>query len=340
MSNNSLPSDNPITEGQVRERGLRAIHEGEDGVFSQSWFPVCLSSELDSNQLLGRDFLDGRVIVFRGADGKAHVKSGYCPHVGADLSVGRIVDNNVQCAFHHWEYDPTGRCVKTGIGDPPPLGACLFNFPTLEKYGIVWAFNGIEPLWDLPDMDRDNIVTHVFHTDMYQCDPWVFAANTPDMQHIKVVHGIRFRHDDPHTDVNWTDWGFDYRIVAEHGQGPDIDWKIGIKGTSTYMQQGLVDGWWLGVYAGFSLPRPGCHQAYVCIAVERGDDSPEAIHRQDQLLEFGTNLLRNTAEEDRPILDSIHYNPRNLTRGDRTLGRYLVFLRDYPRAHPSRNLIN
>jgi hypothetical protein len=159
------------------------------------------------------------------------------------------------------------------------------------------------------------------------------------MQHIKVVHGVRFEHEDPHKEVNWTEWGFDYRILAEHGQGPAIDWRVGIKGTSTYMQQGTVDGWWLGVYAGFSLPRPGCHQAYVCIAVEKGDDSPEAVARRSQLLEFGAELLRNTAEEDRPILDSIHYNPRNLTRGDRTLGRYLAFLRDYPRAHPSANLI-
>ena len=29
-----------------------------------------------------------------------------------------------------------------------------------------------------------------------------------------------------------------------------------------------------------------------------------------------------------------------LTRGDRTLARYLQFLRDYPRSHPSAAFIN
>ncbi len=337
-------NDESLATGRVAESadcqpGSAVVMEGENGLFSQSWFPICLSSELGEGQIVGRDFLDGRVIAFRGVDGTPLVKSAYCPHVGADLSVGRIVDNRVQCAFHHWEYDESGRCVKTGIGDPPPPRACLFNFPTVEKYGIVWAFNGSEPLWELPEFEKRNLLLHSFFSDEYQCDPWIFAANTPDMQHIKVVHGVKFRHEDPHRDVAWDRWGFNYQITAEHGQGPDIDWNVGIRGSSTYMQQGTVDGWWLGVYAGFSLPRPGRHRAFVTIAVEQGEDTPEAQNGRQQLLEFGTQLLINTAEEDRPILDSIRYRPRNLTRGDRTLARYLKFLRDYPRAHPARDFM-
>ena len=88
--------------------------EGEGGVFTQSWFPLCLAAEVAPGQVKGVEFLDGKVVVFRGEDGKAHVMSAYCPHVGADLSVGKVIGNNVQCAFHHWEYDGTGQCVKTG----------------------------------------------------------------------------------------------------------------------------------------------------------------------------------------------------------------------------------
>ncbi len=97
------------------------------------------------------DFLDGRVIVFRGSSGTAQVSSAYCPHLGADLSVGDVQGDTVRCAFHHWQYDRNGVCVKTGIGDPPPPGACLFTFPTAEKHGLIWAFNGEEPLFAIPD---------------------------------------------------------------------------------------------------------------------------------------------------------------------------------------------
>lgn len=315
--------------------------DGDNGLFAQSWYPICLSSEVTPGKILGQDFLDGRVVVYRTSDGTARVMSAYCPHVGADLSVGDVVGDTIRCAFHHWQYDATGRCVKTAVGDPPPPTACLFAFPTAEKYGIIWAFNGTEPLYDMPQLEfpEQDLILHPFYTDEYNCDGWIFACNTPDMQHIKVVHGIKFRHDDPHQDVNWHKWGFDYRITAEHGQGPDIDWRIGITGSTIFFQQGTVDGWWLGVYAGFSLPRPGKHRAFVAIAVQKGDGSPETIAKQKELLDFGTKLLKNTAAEDKPVLDTIKYRPRNLTRGDRTLAKYLDILRNYPRAHPSAPFI-
>src|SRR5262245_41163179 len=107
--------------------------EGENGLFSQSWFPLCKSQDVQPGQVIGRNFLDGRVVVLRGADGRARVLSAYCPHLGADLATGSVIGENLRCAFHHWEYDGSGRCVRTGIGDPPPPGARLFEFPVLER---------------------------------------------------------------------------------------------------------------------------------------------------------------------------------------------------------------
>jgi hypothetical protein len=49
-------------------------------------------------------------------------------------------------------------------------------------------------------------------------------------------------------------------------------------------------------------------------------------------LQHGTR----TIYEDKDILNTIHYLPGALTKGDTTLSRYLHFLRHYPRAHPSR----
>jgi len=116
---------------------IQVPFEGEGGLFFQTWYPICLSSDVGAGEVIGRNFLDGRVVVVRGENGRARVQSAYCPHVGADLSVGRVVGNRLQCAFHEWEYDESGSCVKTGVGDPPPRSACIFNFPTLEKYDVI-----------------------------------------------------------------------------------------------------------------------------------------------------------------------------------------------------------
>ena len=78
--------------------------EGADGLFTQSWFPICLASAINVGDVQGFDFLDGRVVVWRGDDGQAHVTSAFCPHMGASLEAGDVVENQLRCAFHHWEY--------------------------------------------------------------------------------------------------------------------------------------------------------------------------------------------------------------------------------------------
>jgi nitrite reductase/ring-hydroxylating ferredoxin subunit len=281
---------------------LRMPAEGEGGVFTQSWFPVALASEVVPGQILGVDFLDGKIVVFRAPDGTARAMSAYCPHVGADLSVGRIVDGRLQCAFHHWEYDSDGFCVKTGIGDPPPKSACLFLFPVQERFGIIWVFNGEEPLFDLPTLPYadDELVMAAYrfgHT--LHCDPWVFE--------------------------------FKYRGLHQ-GDVP-IDNTAGIRGTSVFYRWGLYDGFWRCNVTGFGLPRPGQHNVFSCSIVRKGPQSAEQ-------LENVLAISRRTVGEDKDILDTIHYRQGLLTRADKSLGRFLNYLRKFPRAHPSAGFIN
>jgi phenylpropionate dioxygenase-like ring-hydroxylating dioxygenase large terminal subunit len=318
--------------------------EGDGGVFSQSWFPVCLSDQLVAGQVRGEKFLDGKVVAYRGSDGVARIMSAYCPHVGADLSLGCVIDNRLRCAFHQWEYDPQGICVRTAIGDPPPPTARLFKFPTREHYGVVWAFNGSRPLWDLPAFDHasDAIRFRCYRfPELFQCDPWVFAANTPDMQHLKVVHKTQFAMSDPHDAVDWDDWGFRYKVIAAHQGGIPIEWTLGIRGTSLFWQEGPYGDFWLGGMVGFGLPRPGQHEVFAILALDARECATDARERVlEERFQIAEQLMHRTINEDKNILNTIHYRPGALTRGDRTLARYLQFLRDYPRAHPAGPFIN
>ena len=91
--------------------------------FHQSWFPLALASDLGPGQVLGRDVLGTRVILYRDATGQALVQSAFCPHLGADLSVGQVIDGQIRCAYHHWRFDCGGRCVDIPAGDKIPPGA-------------------------------------------------------------------------------------------------------------------------------------------------------------------------------------------------------------------------
>jgi hypothetical protein len=87
---------------------------------------------------------------------------------------------------------------------------------------------------------------------------------------------------------------------------------------------------------GFALPRPGIHQVFAVLALRKADGNAEALEAAFGIAE---GLMYRTIYEDKDILNSIHYRPGALTKGDTTLGRYLEFLRAYPRAHPSEPFI-
>jgi phenylpropionate dioxygenase-like ring-hydroxylating dioxygenase large terminal subunit len=309
--------------------------EGEDGLFTQSWFAVAWSSELAVGQVIGRDFLDGRIVLFRGANGSAVAMSAYCPHVGADLSVGEVIGDNLRCAFHHWQYDQEGRCIKTGIGDKPPRGACLFVFPTMERFGIVFVFNGESPLFDVPSFplpDEELVFGSPYPVQRLNCDPWVFCANTPDMQHFKAVHKIKFDHEDPHDLYEWHEFGFRFRYVGFEQDGVPTDYQLGIRGTTIFYRYGTHGDFFRGSIVAFGMPRPGQLLAYSVNGVRKGP-------KQKEHLDLSNAISARTLSEDKDIMNTIHYRPGHLTKGDKSLSRFLNYIRKYPRAHPSASFI-
>lgn len=318
--------------------------EGENGLFSQSWFPICHADEVPPGTVIGRDFLGGRIIVYRGESGEAAVLSAFCPHMGADLAVGDVTGDDVRCAFHHWAFDAGGRCTGTMIGDTPPKAACLFRFPTAERYGLIWAFNGEEPHWDIPDfpLPDDELSIRVrYDVPPMPCDPWVICANTPDWQHIKVVHRVDFDHGGLAQRVRWTDHSMEYSFAGrmEHGEGPEIAYNVGIYGTSIFKMDGVMDGQWYAVMTPFGLPKAGMSQNHFVTAFRNSDlecvSDDEIEFRHLMLFEFGKAFTA----DDRPILHSSKFRPGTLTKSDAVLSRFFDYLRAYPRANPAADFI-
>lgn len=329
---------------RTRFKGVPIPSEGEDGLFSESWFPICLSRELPQGKILGRTFLDGRVIAVRGADGVAQVLSAYCPHVGADLAAGKIVNNRVQCAFHRWEFNMDGWCEKTGLDDPPPKQACLYKFHTVEKFGLVWAFNGAEPWWQLPEYPKPEselAIATDYDVPALPVDSWVVCANTPDWQHLKAVHRLDFDHVKLYDEISWTDHSMEYDLTAqlEHGTGEMLKARVGIYGTSLFRLYGEFMGQWIAAMTAFHLVAPGHTQVYYSFATNKSNGTAEDDARVAMTHELLFRLGKSIITDDRPILHTVKYTPGVMTRSDRALNKYLNLVRKFPRSHDSADFI-
>lgn len=329
---------------RVRHKSLVIPAEGENGLFTESWFPVCLSSEVKTGSVIGRPFLDGRIVIVRDEEGVANAFSAYCPHMGADLATGKVVDGRLQCAFHRWEFSMEGWCEKTLVGDPAPRNACLYKFPTVERFGFIWAFNGDEAWWNLPDYpvaDDELEFATFYDVPPVPTDPWVICANTPDWQHLIAVHRYQLDHKKVYDQIVWTDHSMEYPLKGrlEDGAGPEVDTQVGIYGTSFFRMFGEIMGQWFCALTGFHLLEPGKTQVYFSFGAKKSDGTPEDDARVAFTHDFLFKFSKSIISDDRPILHTTHYQPGALTVSDRALKKYLQFVRDFPRSHASADFI-
>src|SRR5205085_1059112 len=92
------------------------------------------------------------LVAWRGGGGRPVVMPRFCPHMGASLALGDVVDGCLRCPFHHWRFAASGACVEIPRIERIPTTARHPPYPTIERYGYIWVWYGTaEPMFELPD---------------------------------------------------------------------------------------------------------------------------------------------------------------------------------------------
>jgi len=120
-----------------------------------------------------------------------------CPHRGAQLSQGKILENKIQCGYHGWQFDPVGICTTVPQAKPGqylPKACNVKAFDTFTKADIVWAeLDNKKTQWPHPrdlEIDSFNRTDH-FVTDYILDANYGFLLqieNLLDPAHIHFVH--------------------------------------------------------------------------------------------------------------------------------------------------------
>src|SRR5207247_4524596 len=88
-------------------------------VHTQSWYVAVRSRDVRPGRIASYTLLNRRIAIYRDRSGVVHALDARCPHLGADLGQGCLVDDEVQCAFHKWRFGADGRCrFAPGMANP------------------------------------------------------------------------------------------------------------------------------------------------------------------------------------------------------------------------------
>lgn len=156
-----------------------------------AWYVACTPAEIDEKPL-GRKICGEPIAFFRGPEGKVAAVEDFCPHRGAPLSLGKVVDGKLVCGYHGLEMGCEGKTIampgQRVRGFPP-----IRSFPVVERYGFIWVWPGdadqADPTkihhleWaDNPDWAYGGGLYHI------NCDYRLMIDNLMDLTHETYVH--------------------------------------------------------------------------------------------------------------------------------------------------------
>ncbi len=191
-------------------------------MFINFWYAAEVSDKVTKDgpvhvKMLGQDF-----VLFRDTDGTAHCLSNVCVHRGGSLAHGKIKGDCVECPYHGWQFNGEGACTRIpsmGLDAKIPSRAKIDAYPTVEKYGIVFAFLGDlpedqrPPIMEIPEYDEEGW-RKTFVNPEFEFEYKRSIENGLDFAHNEFVHDTHiFTKDEtdnfvvPDLELTETEWG-------------------------------------------------------------------------------------------------------------------------------------
>lgn len=199
-------------------------------MISNQWYVVLESDEVKA-QPVGATRLGEKMVFWRDPSGKVHAAADRCPHRGVALSAGTMQLDHLQCPFHGFEFDESGKCVlvpANGRNGVIPNAMRLKTYPTHEAHGFIWIWWGASAPADLPGPEffenLDDTYTYSSARDPWKAHYSRVIENQLDVVHLPFIHRNTI--------------GRGNRTVVD---GPVVEWK-GDRMMYTYVFNRLDDG--------------------------------------------------------------------------------------------------
>lgn len=69
---------------------------------ASAWYIALSSRRLKPGKVLALELFGEKLVAWRTKSGRPVIMPRYCPHQGASLAIGKVIDDELRCPFHHW----------------------------------------------------------------------------------------------------------------------------------------------------------------------------------------------------------------------------------------------
>lgn len=171
--------------------------------YPSGWYRVADSDSLRRGEVRLLKCLGREVVLWRcQSSDHVNVTSAFCPHLGFNLSLGNVVGECIECAFHGWRIAGSGRAVSAPDGDSASAHARVESFPTREVQGQILVFFDSRraqqcardeppyPAHRIAEVDSGQFVHRgSYNAGRVHMHIIEFAENSVDNAHFQPIHG-------------------------------------------------------------------------------------------------------------------------------------------------------
>ena len=197
-------------------------------MISNQLYAILPSKNVKVGQIVAVKRMNLDLALFRNSKGDIGCVVDQCTHRGAALSLGKVMDDCIQCPFHGLEFNKLGKCTFIPAnGKSSTADISRYNvrqYPVREGNGIIFFWYGDEEkiIKDLPFFDKEIDDSYVYSelADHWNSHYSRCIENQLDVVHLPFVH---------HNTI-----GKGNKTLVN---GPKVTWENGILITSANNEQ-------------------------------------------------------------------------------------------------------
>ncbi|AFZ29676.1 Rieske (2Fe-2S) iron-sulfur domain protein [Gloeocapsa sp. PCC 7428] len=136
------------------------------------WYYALPGGSLKRGAMVAKTLLGEPIVFARSREGKVFALCNICPHRAVPLSCGRFDGQEIECCYHGWRFDQTGRCTEIPAlveGDSLDLKRFqVKQYPVREVQGNIWIYMASNERKAPPATDMEVPVVPFFGDKSYQ----------------------------------------------------------------------------------------------------------------------------------------------------------------------------